>query len=112
MPDCHATILALFQVVSELESKLRLFNHKVFGNTTEQLKYITEDIKKKFEEFKKAGLICQGDLFGDVEAEFNKLMKSVNPEVEQTELEINAKDNNSENKEPKTKKLTSKKPLT
>lgn len=104
VPDCHAMLLAFIKVISELESKVRLLNHKLFGNTSEQLQFITEDIKKKFEEFKKAGLICQGDLFGDAEAEFNKLMKSVNPEAEQNELEINAKNNSSENKEPKTKK--------
>lgn len=104
LPECHAMLQLVLASVAELEQKVRLLNHKLFGDSSEQLKNITDTIIKKFEAFKEAGFIYQGELFNDLAGEFDKLMQSINPETEQKALTENAKANTSENKEPKTKK--------
>lgn len=104
LPECHAMLQLFIASISDLEQKVRLLNHKLFGNSTEQLSSITEDIKRKFEEFKKAGFVYQSELFSDLTGEFDKLMKSINPETEQKDLETNSNDICSENKAPKAKK--------
>ena len=77
--DCHKLIATLSADVENLSVKLKMYAEKlklaidsIYGQSSEQSRYIEDDIKKKIESMDKQKGLIQLELFSDVLADIQK----------------------------------------
>lgn len=79
--SCHEMIQTLMIVVEELKGKLKLANHKLYGQSSEQLKFLELEIQAKIEEIKKSKGKIQLDLFTDLLASLDQATQKSDEET-------------------------------
>lgn len=84
LEDCHQLIQSLYLKneelsikVEELSGKLRLAMKKMYGQKSEQFKYLEKELEAKIQAFQENKGLLQLELFDDILSGFNELQKEI-----------------------------------